>query len=99
MKSITTEELLELIENGTDFNLVDVRETEEVAYGMIPGATHIPLGLLPEQMDAFKEGEAYYIICKAGGRSAMACDYLESNGVETVNVEGGMMAWNGEVVA
>lgn len=99
MKSITTDDLQKMLESGTDLNLIDVREDEEVAYGMVPGAVHIPLGQLPEQIDALDKNKEYLVICKAGGRSAMACDFLESNGVKTVNIEGGMMNWNGEVIA
>ncbi|PSL42058.1 rhodanese-related sulfurtransferase [Planomicrobium soli] len=99
MKSITTDDLQKLVESGADLNLIDVREAEEVAYGMVPGAVHIPLGQLPEQISELDEAKEYHVICKAGGRSAMACDYLASNGYQTVNVEGGMMDWNGEVIA
>ena len=99
MKSITTDELQEMIENEQEVYLIDVREHEEVAYGMVPGANHIPLGQLPERIEELDTSNAVHIICKAGGRSAMACDFLESNGIETVNIEGGMMNWNGEVIA
>ncbi|GKW44833.1 rhodanese-like domain-containing protein [Planococcus sp. NCCP-2050] len=99
MKSITTDELQELVEKGEEIYLIDVREDEEVAYGMVPGAKHIPLGQLPERLDELEAGTAVHVICKAGGRSAMACDFLESNGIETINIEGGMMNWNGEVIA
>ncbi|MDN7241207.1 rhodanese-like domain-containing protein [Planococcus sp. N028] len=99
MKSITTDSLQELVESGRDINLIDVREAEEVAYGMIPGAVHIPLGQLPEQFDELDKSKEYHVICKAGGRSAMACDYLANNGIQTVNIEGGMMDWDGEVIA
>jgi len=91
--------LLETVEDGQEIQLIDVREDEEVAYGMVPGAKHIPLGQLPERIEELNLSEPVYIICKAGGRSAMACDYLEANGIETVNVEGGMMNWNGETIA
>ncbi|TWT28228.1 rhodanese-like domain-containing protein [Planomicrobium sp. CPCC 101110] len=99
MKSITTDDLQQLVETGAELNLIDVREAEEVAYGMVPGAVHIPLGQLPEQIGALDQEKEYHVICKAGGRSAMACDYLAGNGFQTVNVEGGMMDWNGEVIA
>ncbi|MDN7244144.1 rhodanese-like domain-containing protein [Planococcus shenhongbingii] len=99
MKSITTDDLLEIVENGQEIQLIDVREYEEVAYGMVPGAKHIPLGQLPERIAELESAEPVHVICKAGGRSAMACDFLEANGMATVNVEGGMMNWNGETIA
>lgn len=99
MRSITTDELQELVERGEEIQLIDVREDEEVAYGMVPGAKHIPLGQLPERLGELEAGAAVHIICKAGGRSAIACGFLESNGIEAINIEGGMMNWNGEVIA
>ncbi|TWT25813.1 rhodanese-like domain-containing protein [Planomicrobium sp. CPCC 101110] len=99
MKSITTDELRALLENGRKIELVDVREDEEVALGMVPGAKHIPLGQLPERFVELENTGPVYLICKAGKRSAKACEFLESQGIETVNVEGGMMSWNGEAAS
>ncbi|WP_407578016.1 rhodanese-like domain-containing protein, partial [Escherichia coli] len=42
------------------------------------------------------ENDTYYIICKKGGRSAQVVKYLESQGIDAVNVEGGMDAWGDE---
>ncbi len=44
---ITPEELQKKLENGEKLELVDVREDEEVAMGMIPGAKHIRMGDIP----------------------------------------------------
>ena len=41
VKTITTEEVQERLENGEALFLVDVREDEEVAAGKIPEAVHI----------------------------------------------------------
>ena len=35
-----------------------------------------------------------YIVCLSGKRSAMAAQILRSNGMDAVNVKGGMLAWN-----
>lgn len=99
MKSITANELQIKVEQGEQLQILDVRELEEVAYGMVPGANHIPLGQLPERVAEVKREQPVYVICKAGGRSAMACDFLETSGFETVNIEGGMMDWEGETIA
>ncbi|KWX87436.1 sulfurtransferase, partial [Paenibacillus riograndensis] len=44
---ITAQELRQRLESGEDLVLIDVREDEEVAFGMIPGAKHIPMGEIP----------------------------------------------------
>jgi rhodanese-related sulfurtransferase len=96
MNLITTEELLQKLDAGEKLSIIDVRESDEVATGMIPGAKHIPLGQVETSMDEIDSSVPQYIICKAGGRSAMACEILEGNGFEVTNVVGGMLDWEGE---
>lgn len=97
MKEITTTELQHQLENGTVLNMIDVREDEEVAQGMIQGAVHIPLGELPERLDEIDKSKSYIMICQSSGRSGRACEYLEGQGYEVTNMVGGMLDWHGEV--
>lgn len=97
MKSITTQELQSLLEQGKEVNIIDVRETAEVASGKIPGAVNIPLGLVEFKMNELDKSKEYYINCRSGGRSSSACQFLDNQGFNVTNVEGGMMAWEGEV--
>ncbi|MGH2317531.1 rhodanese-like domain-containing protein [Planococcus sp. SE5232] len=99
MKTITADELQERVEAGEELNIIDVREDDEVAAGMIPGAKHIPLGEIADRTGELDAGTEYYMVCRAGRRSEMACGILESNDINTINVEGGMTAWNGETIA
>lgn len=97
MNTITTVELLQKLDAGEKFSLIDVRESDEVAAGKIPGAVHIPLGSVESNLDKIDQTIPHIIICKAGGRSAMACEILEENGYNVTNLVGGMMAWEGEL--
>ena len=97
MNFITTEELLQKIDAGEQFSIIDVREKEEVANGIIPGAKHIPLGQIETSFDQIDKTVPQYIVCKAGGRSAMACEILEENGYTVTNIVGGMQEWEGEL--
>ena len=97
MKEITTTELQHQLENGTVPNMIDVREDEEVAQGMIQGAVHIPLGELPERLDEIDKSKSYIMICRSSGRSGRACEYLEAQGYDVTNMVGGMLDWHGEV--
>lgn len=96
MESITIDELKSEILDANPVNIVDVRTDEETAMGIIPGAKTIPMNKIPENLNQFNENDTYYIICKVGGRSAQVVQYLEQNGVNAVNVEGGMDAWGDE---
>ena len=77
--------------------IVDVREADEFERGHIPSAKALPLSGLEQHIDQLNKDEKYYVICQSGGRSAMACDFLSSEGYKVVNVMGGMSAWKGEL--
>lgn len=96
MKEISTSEVKERLENGETLHLIDVRETEEVALGMIPGCVHIPLGEITERTSELNKANSYILICQAGGRSAMAGQYLEKEGFDVTNMVGGMADWTGK---
>ncbi|HWJ79651.1 MAG TPA: rhodanese-like domain-containing protein [Niallia sp.] len=96
LKSISTEELEKKLKNNEKLELVDVREDEEVAEGMIPGAKHIPMGSIPENVDYFSKDKEYIIICRSGRRSENVCYFLQDQGINVVNMEGGMLHWMGE---
>lgn len=95
MKEITAEKLQERINNGETLHLIDVREAEEVAEGTIPGAVHIPLGEVPERVNELDKSKSYIIICRSGGRSGNATDFLEAQGYDATNMVGGMLDWDG----
>lgn len=97
MAEITTKQLSEKLKENPNLNIIDVREDDEVAEGKIPGARHIALGNIPTQVDALDKNEQYYIVCRSGGRSGRACEYLTEQGYDVINVDGGMLAWEDEV--
>lgn len=96
MKEITPVEVKELLESGKQLNLVDVRESDEVAEGMIPGAIHIPLGDVEARVGELDKSKPYILICRSGGRSGRATDFLGGAGYNATNMTGGMLEWNGE---
>lgn len=97
MKEITAKELMDKVNAGENIDIVDVREDEEVTQGKIPSARHIPLGELPDRLDEFDKDEHHYMICRSGGRSSKACNFLIEQGYDVTNMAGGMLAWKGEV--
>lgn len=97
MKEISTMEVQQALEQGQAIKFIDVREVDEVESGHIPGIIHIPLGLLEFRMHELSKNESYVIVCRSGGRSGRATQFLESQGFDVSNMVGGMLAWNGEV--
>lgn len=91
---ITPEEIKERLERGEALNIIDVREYEEVAEGMIPGARHIPLAHLPNRLEELERTGELIFVCRSGNRSGRACEYLEDLGYEGLkNMYGGMLAY------
>lgn len=77
--------------------LLDVREPEEWAAGHIDGALHVPMNDLPGHLasrpDALTPQTPIVVICKVGGRSAYVTAWLNQQGFDAVNLDGGMLAW------
>lgn len=96
MKTVTTKRVQELLESKQSVILIDVRETNEVAAGKIPGVVNIPLGLLEFRMNELDKSKEYIMICRSGGRSGQATRFLENQGYNVTNMDGGMLDWNGE---
>ncbi|MFN8023326.1 MAG: rhodanese-like domain-containing protein [Acidimicrobiales bacterium] len=93
IQEVSVDALAEALERGD--RVIDVRETDEYVGGHVPGAVHVALGTVPDHVDAFRspEGVTTYVICRSGARSMKAAQFLAEQGVETVNVAGGTMAW------
>ncbi|MDC2866598.1 rhodanese-like domain-containing protein [Bacillus sp. BP-3] len=97
MKEMTAKELERKLMNHEVVNIIDVREVEEVAEGKIPGALHIPLRLLEFRMHELDKQKEYVIVCLSGGRSSRAAQFLESYDFQVINMNGGMLAWEGKI--
>jgi len=90
---ITAEQLKARLDAGEKPVMIDVREPEEVAQGMIEGAIHIPMGQIPDRLHEIPQGEVIFI-CRSGNRSGKVCEYLSMLGHgKPVNLAGGMLAW------
>lgn len=75
-------------------SLLDVREPDEWAAGRAPEAVHIPMGELAGRLNEVPAEDPVYVICRSGGRSARVTAYLNANGWDATNVDGGMQSWS-----
>ena len=73
--------------------VVDVRETDEVAGGRVPGAVHIPMNDVPTRGEELPTGVPVFVICQSGGRSRAVVDHLRAKGITAINVAGGTGGW------
>lgn len=77
--------------------IVDVRRPDEFVgeYGHIEGAELIVLDTIPTNLPRFEKSKTVILVCRSGGRSARATQFLQENGFTSVyNMQGGMMAWD-----
>ncbi|PJF01638.1 sulfurtransferase [Streptomyces carminius] len=80
----------------SDGLLLDVREDDEWAAGHAEGAVHVPMSAFVARFGEVAELAAdrkVYVVCRVGGRSAQVTQYLLGQGIDAVNVDGGMLAW------
>ena len=77
--------------------ILDVRTPGEIAEGKIENALEIDI-LEPgfeDKIKALDKDKTYLVYCKAGGRSAKACNLmLEQEFPNLYNLEGGYTAWS-----
>lgn len=95
MEDIDIEELKSRMDQAEALNIIDVRESYEYEEFNI-GATLIPLGELPDQLEsiAHLKDQELILHCRSGARSGRAKEYLQTQGFTKVrNLLGGMMAW------
>lgn len=81
------------------FNVLDVRTAAEYANGHLSNALNIPLAELESRLSELNKNETYYVHCKSGYRSVIACSVLKKNGIKSaVNIKKGydaLMSDNG----
>lgn len=103
-RELAPEEVQKKIERENPPLILDVRTDEEYRKSHIPGAWHIMVGQLPDQLDALPRNRDREIItvCSSGYRSALAGSVLLRAGYENVgHLTGGFPRWksaNFEVV-
>ncbi|MFE4856144.1 rhodanese-like domain-containing protein [Streptomyces sp. NPDC056670] len=88
---------VDVAEVPADALVLDVREDDEWAAGHAEGALHVPMSdfvaRFGEVTEAVADGRRAYVMCRVGGRSAQVTQYLVQQGIDAVNVDGGMQVW------
>lgn len=96
IKEISADQAVGFVQQG--ITVLDVREGEEYLAGHLPGAIHIPRGVLefkvhlvPQTAD---KGKTILVYCKTGGRSALSALALQRMGyTQIVSLAGGFDQW------
>ena len=98
MKSITVQELKQLMDSNEEFQLIDVRETYENEICSLNGLL-IPMNEIPGRVEELVKEKKVIVHCRSGKRSANVIDFLEQNYQLTnlYNLEGGILSWIEEI--
>lgn len=79
------------VEAGSAF--LDVREPDEHASVRIPGATLLPMSEMDARWQEVPDDGEVVVHCRSGGRSARVTAFLRQQGIDAVNVDGGILDW------
>jgi NADPH-dependent 2,4-dienoyl-CoA reductase/sulfur reductase-like enzyme/rhodanese-related sulfurtransferase len=95
VKGIQASEVKERLETSREsFQILDVREKDEVKKKRIPNSIWIPLGELKKRVNELDKGKEIAVHCESGLRSYKACLRLQHEGFENVkNIDDGMLCW------
>jgi NADPH-dependent 2,4-dienoyl-CoA reductase/sulfur reductase-like enzyme/rhodanese-related sulfurtransferase len=95
IKGIQASEVREKLKTSKEnFQVLDVREEDEVKAKRISGTTWIPYGEFKKRLGELDKKKEIAVHCESGLRSYKACLKLQHEGFENVkNVDGGMLCW------
>lgn len=94
IKEISVQELKQWIDSNKDFQLVDVREVEEVQAANL-GGLHIPIGQVMMRQSEIETDKPVAFLCRSGRRSELAVLQLQQFGFSDLyNITGGIMAYS-----
>ncbi len=102
IETLSAEAVIKLREDP-DVQIVDLRDVRELQReGKIPGAMHVPRGMLefwidpesPYYKPIFESGKQFIFHCSKGWRSALSTQTAQMMGLPKVaHIGGGMEAW------
>jgi len=98
---ISMDEAVKMMEEETDYIILDVRTPEEFAQKHIPEAINIPNETIGDAAisELPRKEQKIFVYCRSGNRSKQASEKLAASGYTNVYEFGGINEWNGETVS
>jgi rhodanese-related sulfurtransferase len=94
INTISVSELERRLSAGRVPFLLDVREPEEMADGVIAGSVNIPMEDVEQRLGELPRDRDIVVVCHLGQRSAFITKKLNALGYDrAMNLTGGMEAW------
>ena len=97
---ISMEEAVAMMEEETDYVILDVRTPEEFVQKHIAGAVNVPNEVIgDDEIAELPDKEQLILVyCRSGNRSKQASEKLAALGYTNVYEFGGINEWTGETV-
>ena len=98
LESVNTARFAEVVAQS-DVQIVDVRTAAEFEEGHILGAVNIDVKS-PEfdnQIKSLDKKKVVALYCRSGRRSKIAAEKVAALGCTVVELDGGILSWNGEI--
>lgn len=101
MKNLEQKQWVDGLQKSENAVILDVRTPEEFEEGYIKNAKLIniqnPENFMNE-IEKLDKSKPYYVYCRSGRRSEMACQIMDKSGFDQAyNLIGGILEWNGDV--
>ncbi len=97
---LTPSDLLERVDSGELWQILDVREAWEIEIANVAGTMNIPMSEVPARYDEMSADAGIAVLCHSGARSGRVADWLSVNGFKVVaNIVGGIDAWSAQLDA
>ncbi len=90
---VTAPRLDAMLGSGHPPFVVDVRSATEHDGGAVPTAVNIPLPQLARRVEELPRDRPIVVHCQSGWRSSVAASWLQANGFDVADLEGGFEAW------
>lgn len=100
-RQISMNEAVAMMEEETEYIILDVRTSEEFADKHIPGAINVPNEIIETQAlsQLPDKDQLIMVYCRSGNRSKQASKKLVALGYTNVVEFGGINDWQGETVS
>lgn len=98
VKGVNANQLKEMMDNGDDFVILDVREPDERDICSL-GGLNIPLGELDQNTEKIPTDKPVILLCRSGKRSFMAALFLQQEYQldNLYNLNGGIIGYARDV--
>ena len=101
MENLNEKKWFEGLQASSNSEIIDVRTPDEFDDGYIEGARLLNIqdsSKFMAELEKLEKDKDYFVYCRSGRRSEMACQIMEKAGIKNAyNLQGGILDWTGNL--